>query len=530
GACVDLEQSTENCGACGQDCNMQTQNAEGLTCNQGACDYASCQEGFLDCDANRENGCETAMDADHCGSCDEICPNLPNVSARVCQREGDTWLCTYEQCQAEWLDCDLEQPGCETARGPLNCGFCQDDCGIGENDPACVQDPESGDYRCGCVDDNHCDPGYNCCDARCTFWHDLEHCGVCYYNCLDQLQHVENMCCMYNQDLREFYCGYNDCSDGWQDCDPEVGGCETARDENSCADCGDDCAHSSFGNICMLDTQTGAWHCGCEDERNCEANQQCCDNFCFDISDSRHCGACGVDCTQDERGPVCLSPSMYKCGCYRDTNCGEFQICCDEQCVDEDENNCGTCGNVCSPANSGPFCEPAINRCYCRDDSDCDLSAMSAGECDQSSHSMYLHYCKCPGTEACAGGQNDQCCDLGDGTSGCVDLETDENNCGGCGIVCDISNPICYRGSCHCEGGTPEACGTQRTADHCSTSTTRCACANFSSGIQPRACTLGRYCCDGTAGGIGGPLEGADLGCCWAPCGDNDARECDTEE
>ena len=528
GACVDLEQSTEHCGACGQDCNNQTQNAEGLTCNQGACDYATCQHGFLDCDANRENGCETAMDADHCGGCEETCPDLPHISARVCQLEVDTWVCGYDQCLAEWLDCDLEQPGCETARGPASCAACLDDCGIGENDHACVQDPESGDYRCGCVDESHCSETHRCCDAHCVWPNDLEHCGSCGNNCYEQIENVETVICAGMPPAWVCHCTFDRCLSEWMNCDGS-GGCETTRDADHCQHCNDDCSESTLGNACIMDITLGGWHCGCDGDGDCETDQQCCDHFCYDINDPQRCGACNVDCALDPRGPSCIDSTIHQCGCDEIWGCEELQICCDEQCVEEDENNCGTCGNVCSVENRGPVCSLVGDRCYCRDDPDCDLSALSAGECTQSGPPVDIQRCNCPGTSACAGGQNDQCCDLGDETNGCVDLETDENNCGGCGISCLMADPDCRNGSCHCEGASAFQCGLQRTADYCS-ETSFCACTNFSSGTEPRACTLGRYCCDGSIGGNGGPGGGADRGCCWGPCGNNVAGACVTEE
>ena len=519
GACVDLDQSTEHCGACGQGCNTLTRNAEGQTCAQGTCNYTSCQGGFLDCDENRENGCETAVDADHCGGCDEICPDLPHIAARVCLWEVDAWLCTYDQCQAEWLDCIPEQPGCETARGPTNCADCEDHCGFDGNNRACVQDPETNDYGCGCVDPTHCNPGLNCCDANCEYPNAREHCGGCGHNCYEEIENAEGVYCEFLPP--DGVCRYSECLDEWLDCNG-TGGCEAARDADHCQHCNDDCSQSVLGNACIMDITLGGWHCGCDDEGDCETDQQCCDHFCFDMNDPQHCGSCHLDCATDPRGSRCINADLHRCGCEFDYSCGDVQLCCDHQCVDEDENNCGTCGNVCSVENLGPRCAPASDRCYCTDDSDCELSALSAGECDQRDIFVDHYHCVCPDSSACAGGQYDQCCDLGDGTNGCVNLETDENNCGGCGIVCDISNPSCICGSCHCEGAPADACETKRSSDHCSAVINLCACANFSSGTQPRACTLGRYCCDGTIGG--------DIGCCWAPCGENDAGDCVTEE
>ncbi len=62
-----------DCAACGAPCAPA--NASGPTCASMTCDYGSCNAGFLDCDANRPNGCEVNKNTDnnHCGTCSTVC-------------------------------------------------------------------------------------------------------------------------------------------------------------------------------------------------------------------------------------------------------------------------------------------------------------------------------------------------------------------------------------------------------------------------------------------------------------------------
>ena len=86
---VALATSTANCGACGTACT----NAHGTTsCAASAC-LPSCSTGFGDCDATRQNGCETSLDTvSNCGSCGRTCPangGTPTCNAGVCGTRCD---------------------------------------------------------------------------------------------------------------------------------------------------------------------------------------------------------------------------------------------------------------------------------------------------------------------------------------------------------------------------------------------------------------------------------------------------------
>lgn len=88
GVCVDTTSSPGNCGACGISCasNERTDSCLDAVCVCGSADACGvrsacvagecvCDDGVGDCDADRENGCETDLqfDSDHCGNCETTC-------------------------------------------------------------------------------------------------------------------------------------------------------------------------------------------------------------------------------------------------------------------------------------------------------------------------------------------------------------------------------------------------------------------------------------------------------------------------
>jgi hypothetical protein len=81
-ACVDLQTSVANCGACGTLC-VAPENAM-PTCSQGACGFV-CKPGHARCG----NECVIlSKEPRHCGGCDKVCSKGPCKNGK-CVREDD---------------------------------------------------------------------------------------------------------------------------------------------------------------------------------------------------------------------------------------------------------------------------------------------------------------------------------------------------------------------------------------------------------------------------------------------------------
>jgi len=120
----DLQNETQNCGMCGNDCSMKT-GVVGARCEMGACVIEGCAPNRGDCDTNAENGCEVDLltDVDHCGSCIGACQALngePTCSGGTC-----SIVCT-----PGFADCDASPAsGCESSLASLeSCGRCANRC------------------------------------------------------------------------------------------------------------------------------------------------------------------------------------------------------------------------------------------------------------------------------------------------------------------------------------------------------------------------------------------------------------------
>lgn len=194
----------------------------------------------------------------------------------------------------------------------------------------------------------------------------------------------------------------------------------------------------------------------------------CCDGVCIDIlSDTGHCGGCGLSC---ESGEVCLEGSCAEVtdGCPTgkeqchgecvdlqsdvrycgdcSVSCAEYEVCragkcemdcgtktsCDGQCVDltSDAAHCGGCGQVCA---NNMYCSGS--RCVC---------GASGYDCDGDASNG------CESSEPCVGETVTKSCEefgmvACDGL--CIDIESNPQHCGGCGKAC-VEGEICHKDEC----------------------------------------------------------------------------------
>jgi hypothetical protein len=125
---VDLTTDAGNCDSCGSACGFE--NAEAL-CQEGSCVMGDCIEPYADCNQDSVDGCEVDLqnDPENCESCGSAC-GFDNAEA-LCL-EG---ACAPGDCLEGYGDCDADpQTGCEAdlSSDVEHCGLCAAACGAGE--------------------------------------------------------------------------------------------------------------------------------------------------------------------------------------------------------------------------------------------------------------------------------------------------------------------------------------------------------------------------------------------------------------
>lgn len=302
--CAHLDFDAENCGECGNLCQLPNATSD---CIEGICVIIECLDCYEDCDQLDSTGCETCPETDpnNCGECGKGCYDPPPA---VC--EGDDLRIYLESGNCVSSACDYPSSlrpcnwGCES-------GFCKEDpclqvnCNLHQHceDGACVCNDLYGD--CDTNNLNGCE----------TYLSTLNDCGECGFSCGPKGICAGGVCdCDY---------GFENCNGVWSD------GCETdiLFDEQNCGTCTDPC---EAGLTCCdgtcVDTNTDRGNCGgCM--TFCIGMTECCLGTCEETQlDPENCGSCGN---------VCQAPES---------------TCCWGTCTDltSDAGNCGECGKNCA--------------------------------------------------------------------------------------------------------------------------------------------------------------------------------------
>ncbi len=123
--------SNFNCGACGNTC-IANQTTPTNTCSNGAC-QPTCAVGFSNCNGNPGDGCETPTGANNlnCGACGNVCSTGVGTVANSCGGGQCVPICSpgFLNCNGNGAD------GCETSinANPNHCGACGNVCAAGQS-------------------------------------------------------------------------------------------------------------------------------------------------------------------------------------------------------------------------------------------------------------------------------------------------------------------------------------------------------------------------------------------------------------
>ena len=212
------------------------------------------------------------------------------------------------------------------------------------------------------------------------------------------------------------------CDYGWNLCG---GTCSNPNTDNTnCGGCGNLCR---YGKICVSGVCS------------CPAGLTVCGYYCFNTNtDTNNCGSCSRACGA---GMSCVAGVC---------SCPASQILCGVTCVntETDRNNCGGCGTTC-PA--GTHCSGSICRCdvgnpcggTCANTETDNYNCGGCGVTCSGGQTCVAGVCTAPTTALCPKYQT--AC-LFKGSVICVDLNTDDSNCGSCGNVCTTGS--CSGGVC----------------------------------------------------------------------------------
>jgi len=507
------------------DCNLPNVDQHG--CVGGQCTVVSCDNGFGDCNGQVTDGCEVNLqnDAANCGACGNAC-QLDHASSS-CQSGS----CVIASCLGTWLDCNnIAGDGCEvdTASDPLNCGACGSACQLdhavaGCSGSTCVVSSCTGTWGdCNQLPADGCEYDLSS---------DMQNCGACGAVC--QLDHASSQC-------QGGLCLIVSCDSGWSDCNgSDADGCEsdTASDPLNCGSCGAACqyAHASAAcsaGQCSLQACDGGFDdCNGDDADGCEVEL---------ASDAAHCGSCQNACSVAHGTPGCSAGSCVVAACdpgFGDCNSQVSDGC--ETGLNDDPQNCGSCGHGCSFANAEAGCQAGQCRLGACHDGFGDCNGSAADGCETATGSDLQncgscgHACSFPNaTASCVAGQCllDQCregfadCN-GSAADGCeAELASDEANCGACGALCQPAHAQggCSQGSCviascqegfaDCNRDGSDGCEVDVAGDpaNCGGCNSVCHLAHAQAGCQAGNCLV-LSCEEGFADCNGDAADGCEV-------------------
>ncbi|MEZ4407965.1 MAG: hypothetical protein R3A52_16040 [Polyangiales bacterium] len=460
GTCVNRQTDNNNCGTCGNVC------PGGQRCASGAC-VTSCPSTQTDCSGTCR---DTRNDPLACGGCGTVC----SFSNGVATCTSST--CTLAACNSGRGNCDGNNGnGCETntATSASNCGVCGNGCQFANAAASC----SSGRCVMGACDAGFADCNNNSVDGCETNIAngDIGNCGACGTACPAPPVGASALCVNRMCSLSTLTCPSDrrDCT--------SAAGCETMilTDPLNCGACGNVCSQtggtrSCVGGTCRIACNTGLGDCDGAVTNGCETNLN---------TSAANCGGCGRACSLANATAGCASGACTVASCNAGfANCNGMANDGCEINTQNDNNNCGACGNVCP---GGQRCSAGTCVSTCPSGqvacgSSCVTTATDPDHCGGcsmvcSNNNIAARTCTasaCSG--ACSTGFAD--CNSNLRSDGCeVNLNTNATNCGGCGMACSTNHvtAACSGGVCNgaCAAGFAD-CNTNKRTDGCETETT----------------------------------------------------------
>ncbi len=510
-----------NCGGCGNRCVVPHATPK---CTIGVCGISTCDAGWADCDGNPANGCEVNLmtDVGNCHACGSVCAPANAVGACV------AGTCTVTLCKGNFQDCDkIASNGCEadTSSSVSNCGQCAAACNSNHGTPSCS----------GGVCSITCAAGFGNCDGNvnngceATTTNDAGNCGACGTTCVAQ---NGTAACLNS------VCTVSSCNAGFQNCDGKYSnGCEAnlSTDLSNCGACTNVCNSTSgtatcTSGQCGITCTSGFGNCDNLVANGCETNLG---------TSLQNCGVCNQVCAPANAVGACASGACSISSCNTGfANCNAVIGDGCEANLTSDPQNCNTCAHVCSFSHAAAGCNSGactLGTCSAGY-ADCDGLPGNGCEVSLTTDATHCGTCNtvCAYANAAATCSNGTCaigacnanfanCD-GVAANGCeVNLQSDVNNCGGCGAafkcpttggtasctsgVCGYST--CGAGLATCPPGATCATNTTNDVNNCGGCGTKCTYANAAASCASSTCSMGA-CTAGFGNCDGAPANGCE--------------------